>query len=173
MVQNGAKLIGIAEHDGSIFNEEGLNPDDVNEFKQNSKTKGIYNYPKAKERFNDASVIKKNCDIFVPAALEKSINKNNVHTLNCKIIAESANGPTTLAAEKYLNDKGILILPDVLLNVGGVTVSYFEWLKNLEHVQPGTMTRKVRKILFEFQYNFYITINLVGRKKQIETAENH
>ncbi len=64
-------------------------------------------------------------------------------SLKCKIVAESANGPTTMEAEKYLNEKGVLILPDVLLNAGGVTVSYFEWLKNLEHVRPGTMTRKV------------------------------
>lgn len=113
-------------------------------------TKGIYNFPNIKERFKDASVIFKECDIFVPAAMEKSINKNNVEKLNCKIVAESANGPTTLAAEKYLIDKGVLILPDVLLNAGGVTVSYFEWLKNLEHVKPGTMTKKVFVLLIIF-----------------------
>lgn len=75
--------------------------------------------------------------------MERTINKTNMDKLRCKIIAESANGPTTIEAEKHLTDKGILILPDVLLNVGGVTVSYFEWLKNLEHVKPGTMTRRV------------------------------
>ncbi len=143
MVQNGAKLIGVAEYDGSIYNPEGINPDELIEFKNKSSTKGVYDYPQAKERFKDSSVISKECDILIPAALEKSINKFNVKSLKCKIIAESANGPTTMEAEKYLNEKGILILPDVLLNAGGVTVSYFEWLKNLEHVRPGTMTRKV------------------------------
>ena len=89
----------------------------------------------------------KECDILVPAAMEKTINIKNMELLNCKVIAESANGPTTLAAEQYLSKKGILMLPDVLLNVGGVTVSYFEWLKNLEHVKPGTMTRRVKSLM--------------------------
>ncbi len=88
----------------------------------------------------------KECDVLIPAAFEKTINQSNMEKLKCKIIAESANGPTTIAAEKYLMNKGVLILPDVLLNVGGVTVSYFEWLKNLEHVKPGTMTRKVTNL---------------------------
>lgn len=116
------------------------------EFKKNSQTKGVYNFPKAKERFKDANVITKQCDILIPAALERSINQKNMANLNCKVIAEGANGPTTMAAEQYLMNKGVLILPDVLLNAGGVTVSYFEWLKNLEHVRPGTMTRKVINI---------------------------
>lgn len=133
----------MCEFDGSIYNSDGFNPDDLYEFKSKSPTKGIYNYPKAKERFKDFTVMHKECDVLIPAAMEKTINKTNMDKLNCKIIAESANGPTTIAAEKYLMDKGVLILPDVLLNVGGVTVSYFEWLKNLEHVKPGTMTRKV------------------------------
>ncbi len=143
MVQHGAILIGVAEADGSIYNENGINPDELNHFKENNPTRGIFNFPGSKERFKNADVMYKQCDILVPAALEKTININNMELLNCKILAESANGPTTLAAEKFLIDKGVLILPDVLLNAGGVTVSYFEWLKNLEHMKPGTMTKKV------------------------------
>ena len=144
MVQHGAILIGVAEFDGSIYNENGINPEELLAFKQSSPTHGVFNFPGSKERFKDASVMFKPCDILVPAALEKTINKNNMELLNCKIVAESANGPTTIAAEQYLTEKGVLIMPDVLLNAGGVTVSYFEWLKNLEHVRPGTMTKKVK-----------------------------
>ena len=143
LVQHGAILIGVAEFDGSIYNESGINPEELLAFKENNPTHGIFNFPASKERFKDASVMFKKCDILVPAAMEKTINKKNMELLNCKIIAESANGPTTIAAEKYLTEKGVLIMPDVLLNAGGVTVSYLEWLKNLEHVRPGTMTKKV------------------------------
>lgn len=135
--------MGVAEFDGSIYNPNGINPEELLAFKQNNPTNGIFNFPAAKERFKDEAVMYKNCDILVPAALEKSINMRNMEKLNCSIVAEGANGPTTLAAEQYLTNKGILIMPDVLLNAGGVTVSYFEWLKNLEHVRPGTMTKKV------------------------------
>ena len=81
-------------------------------------------------------------DFFIPAAFEKSININNAHKFKASLIVEAANGPTTLEAEKILLEKGIQFLPDILCNAGGVTVSYFEWLKNLSHVRPGRMTRK-------------------------------
>lgn len=137
-------MVGVAEFDGSIYNDSGIDPEELLKFKQNNPTHGIFNFHNAKERNKDASVMFKKCDILIPAALEKSINIKNMENLDCKIIAESANGPTTLAAEKYLTEKGVCIMPDVLLNAGGVTVSYFEWLKNLEHVRPGTMTKKVK-----------------------------
>jgi glutamate dehydrogenase (NAD(P)+) len=81
-------------------------------------------------------------DIFIPAALEMSINGNNAHRFECKLVVEAANGPTTIEGEKICLAKGIRFLPDVLCNAGGVAVSYFEWLKNLEHVSPGRMSRK-------------------------------
>lgn len=82
-------------------------------------------------------------DIFIPAAFEQSINKNNADKFNCKLIIEAANGPTTMQGEQILLKKGVSFLPDVLCNAGGVTVSYFEWLKNIEHVRWGRLLRKV------------------------------
>jgi glutamate dehydrogenase (NAD(P)+) len=146
LVQNGAKMIGVAEHDGSIYNENGIDPDDLHDFKKHSHNKGIYGYPKITKNYMDESAIYHECDILIPAAMEKSINKKNADKLNCRILAEGANGPTTPIAEEILAKKKVLIVPDVLTNSGGVTCSYFEWLKNLKHVRPDRMMRKVKII---------------------------
>jgi len=82
------------------------------------------------------------CDILIPAAKEKAINRDNVHELQCKVVVEGANGPTTFYAEEAMLKKGIITVPDMLANGGGVTCSYFEWLKNLDHIAPGRMTKK-------------------------------
>jgi len=86
--------------------------------------------------------MEKECDLLIPAAIEKSINKYNADRLKCKVVVEGANGPTTFYGEEILLKKGVVVVPDMLINGGGVTVSYFEWLKNIDHIAPGRMTKK-------------------------------
>lgn len=107
-------------------------------------------------------------DIFVPAAFEKSVNRNNAEKFNCKLIVEAANGPTTIEAEKILLSRGVKFLPDVLCNAGGVTVSYFEWLKNMDHVRWGRLLRKVTffiiKVVIKIKEQ-YLTSNRKSHKR--------
>ncbi len=136
----GAIIVGIAEYDGSIYNAKGLDVEDVKKYIK--RTGSIVDYPKAKMLKDKKSVLEMDCDILVPAALEQQINSGNMKGIKAKIIAEGANGPTTPEAEEYLLKKGVMILPDMYLNAGGVTVSYFEWLKNLSHVRFGRMDKR-------------------------------
>jgi glutamate dehydrogenase (NAD(P)+) len=136
----GAVIVGIAEYEGGIYNKGGLNVEEVFQFRKG--TKYILDYPGAKNFTNTLEVLEQECDILIPAALENQITENNAPRIKAKIIAEGANGPTTFDAEKILIEKNILILPDLYLNAGGVTVSYFEWLRNLSHVRFGRMERR-------------------------------
>jgi len=139
MTEQGAKLIGVVDVEGSIYNPDGIDPDKLLEFRRNKGT--LLDFP-GSESYRDDSAFYKPCDFAIPAAVEKSINKLNAGKLQCKVLAEAANGPTTLAAEDILTKRGILVLPDILLNAGGVTVSYFEWLKNLDHMRPGRLVKR-------------------------------
>ncbi len=136
----GCLIVAIAEYEGAIHNPKGL--DVYKAWKHRMGTKSILNYPGATNIQRTHDALELDCDILVPAALEKQITAANAANIKAKIIAEGANGPTTPEAEEILNRKGVLVLPDMYLNAGGVTVSYFEWLKNLQHVRMGRMGKR-------------------------------
>ncbi|TMI85970.1 MAG: Glu/Leu/Phe/Val dehydrogenase [Bacteroidetes bacterium] len=136
----GAKIIGLAEYEGAIYNEEGLDVDDV--FQNRRKTGTILNFPGAKNFAKNADALEMDCEILIPAALENVIDEENAPKVKAKIIGEAANGPLTPEADEIFAQKGTLVVPDMYLNAGGVTVSYFEWLKNLSHVRYGRMEKR-------------------------------
>jgi glutamate dehydrogenase (NAD(P)+) len=136
----GAKIIGLAEYEGAIYNQAGLDVDEV--FRHRTDTKSILNFKGATNFKTNAEALEIECDILIPAALENVINGENAPSVKAKIIGEAANGPLTPEADEVFIKKGILVIPDMYLNAGGVTVSYFEWLKNLSHVRYGRMEKR-------------------------------
>jgi glutamate dehydrogenase (NAD(P)+) len=138
--EGGCTIVGLAEYEGAIYNPKGLDVEAV--FKHRKETRSILNFPGAQNILKTTEALELDCDILVPAALEKQIHADNAGNIKAKIIAEGANGPTTPEAEEILLKKGVMVIPDMYANAGGVTVSYFEWLKNLQHVRMGRMDKK-------------------------------
>lgn len=142
MQEEGCKVVGIVEHDASVYNSSGLDVVALKDYHQ--RTGSILGFEGAERQLETdvQQLMETECDILVPAAMERSIHKGNAHRIRAKLICEGANGPTTPAAEAILCAQGTVILPDILTNSGGVSVSYFEWLKNLAHVGFGRLTRR-------------------------------
>ena len=138
--EGGALVVGLAEYEGSIYNENGLDVEAV--FQHRKKTGSILDFPGAANFSKNTDALEAPCDILIPAALENVINAENADRVQAKIIGEAANGPLTPEADEILVNKGTLVVPDIYLNAGGVTVSYFEWLKNLSHVSYGRLERR-------------------------------
>lgn len=136
----GAKVVGIAEYEGAIYNNDGLDIDAL--VQHRNSTKSILNFKGATNFVKNTDALEMECDILIPAALENVINGENAPRVKAKIIGEAANGPLTPEADEVFIKKGILVVPDMYLNAGGVTVSYFEWLKNLSHVRYGRMEKR-------------------------------
>ncbi len=138
--EHGSKVVGIAEYEGAIYNVNGLNEEEV--FQHRKATGSILNFPGATNIEKSTDALELDCDILIPAALENVINGSNAQKVKAKIIGEAANGPLTPEADETFAAKGVLVVPDMYLNAGGVTVSYFEWLKNLSHVRYGRMEKR-------------------------------
>ncbi len=136
----GSKIVGLAEYEGAIYNENGLDVDAV--FEHRRSTGSILNFPGSNNFTKNMDALEMDCDILIPAALENVINNENAPRIKAKIIGEAANGPLTPEADEILIKKGVIVVPDMYLNAGGVTVSYFEWLKNLSHVRYGRMEKR-------------------------------
>jgi glutamate dehydrogenase (NAD(P)+) len=138
--QSGALLVGLAESEGAIANPKGLDIESVMAHRRERKS--ILDFPGATNLARREDALELECDILIPAALERQITAENAPRIKTKLVVEAANGPTTPEADEILERRGILVIPDAYINAGGVTVSYFEWVKNLGHVRFGRMQKR-------------------------------
>ena len=158
--QAGAKIIALAEYEGAIRNDDGLDVDQV--FEHRKSTGSILNFAGGQNFAKNTDALEYDCDILIPAALENVINGENAQRVKAKIIGEGANGPLTPDADEVFVQKGTIVIPDMYLNAGGVTVSYFEWLKNLSHVRYGRMEKR-------FTEN--VNMHIIGQIEELTTKK--
>ena len=138
--EGGAVLVGLAESEGAIHSEKGLDLESV--MAHRKATGKITGFQGAADLPRTGAALELDCDVLVPAALENQITAENAPRIRAKVVAEAANGPTTAEADEILRQRGALVIPDIYLNAGGVTVSYFEWVKNLDHLRFGRMEKR-------------------------------
>jgi len=139
--EDNAKIIAIIERDGALINDDGLNIEHVRQY-MDENDGNVHGFPDASYTEEGLKVLELNCDILIPAALESQITASNSENIKAKLVCEAANGPVTFEADKILNKRGVMILPDAYVNAGGVTVSYFEWIRNLSHIRFGRLERR-------------------------------
>jgi len=138
--EGGAVIVGLVEYEGAISKPDGIHVEDL--MAHRSETGSLLDFEGAENLENREAGLELDCDILVPAALENAITIENAPRIRAKIIGEAANGPITADASEYLYERGVMVIPDAYINAGGVTVSYFEWLKNLQHVRFGRMEKR-------------------------------
>jgi glutamate dehydrogenase (NAD(P)+) len=138
--EDGSVITGVIERDGAIVDDTGINADELRNWIMAHG--GVKGYPHGTYVEDGAKVLEQACDILIPAALEGVINLSNADRVKAPLIIEAANGPVTAGADEILRDNGCVIIPDMYANAGGVTVSYFEWVKNLSHIRFGRMQRR-------------------------------
>lgn len=140
LIESGAVLVGVSEIRAGITNPKGIDLEELMAYRQEAGT--VANFPGATTLPASLAALELDCEILVPAALENQITMANAPRIKARIIGEGANGPTTDDADQFLRSKGVIVVPDIYLNAGGVTVSYFEWLKNLQHVSFGRLEKR-------------------------------
>ena len=145
--EGGAVVVGLAEYEGAIASPKGIDLEAAMRWR--GETKSLLNFPGAQNLPHRDAALELDCEIIVPAALENVITAENAPRIKAKIVAEGANGPTTAEGSEILRQRGVLVIPDAYLNAGGVTVSYFEWLRDLSHVRFGRIDRRFEQGAFE------------------------
>lgn len=164
--EDGVRVVGLIEREGAILCDDGFEIEKVVAYRK--ETKSLLGYPGSRFEVNGPAVLEADCDILIPAALENQITSANAARVRANLIAEAANGPVTFAADEYLRTHGKVMIPDFYLNAGGVTVSYFEWIKNLSHIRFGRMDRRLDELRGERVVE--VIEAMVGRKVPAELA---
>lgn len=142
--EDDVKIAGVIERDGAVTNPDGLN---IHNLRQHlAETRGVKGFAGGDYTENGAQALEMDCDILIPAAVESQIHANNAMAISTKLIVEAANGPVTYEADEILRQRGVTILPDIYVNAGGVTVSYFEWTRNLSHMRFGRLQRRYEEL---------------------------
>jgi glutamate dehydrogenase (NAD(P)+) len=147
MIEGGAVLVGVSEIRAGIANPGGIDLEALMAHRQEAGT--VAGFPGAAALPTSLAALELDCEILIPAALENQITMANAPHIKARVIGEGANGPTTDDADRFLRDRGVLIVPDIYLNAGGVTVSYFEWLKNLQHVSFGRLEKRFDQAAYQ------------------------
>jgi len=164
----GAKIVGVIEYDGSLWNDEGIEPEDLDNYRLDNSS--IVGYPGAKAIAEDDAFYA-DVDILLSCACEQVIHKDNASKIRAKIISEGANGPITPRGHDILVENGKLVIPDMYINAGGVTVSYFEWLKNINHVSFGRLAFKYNEDT-NFALLNSVSDSLAGHIQGLNVAPN-
>ncbi len=146
MAELGATVVGVSDTSGGIHNKKGLDPEKVAAFKR--ETGRVQGLPGA-ERIGNAELLELDCDVLIPAAIENQIGAHNAGDIKAKIVAEAANGPTSPEADRILHERGVMLIPDILCNAGGVTVSYFEWVQDLQNLfwREATINARLKEVM--------------------------
>ena len=159
--RDSAKIIAIGEFDGYLYNKKGIDINALIEFFQKNKS---INNPKLGEfKNNPSELLELDCDILIPAALENAITVDNVDKIKTKLIIEAANGPISFEADQKLFEKGVMIIPDIYVNAGGVVVSYFEWVKDISHIRFGRVEKRFQ------EQKILDIIDLIDKKTNTKT----
>jgi glutamate dehydrogenase (NAD(P)+) len=137
-------ITAVVEHDGAIVNEGGVNIEELRSYL--IENGGVKGYPEGRYVEEGTSVLEAECDLLIPAALEGVIDEDNAHRISARLVVEAANGPVTFEADRILQDRGIVMLPDSVVNAGGVIVSYFEWVRNIGHIRLGRLARRAEEL---------------------------
>ena len=163
IAEQGARIVAVADHLGGVSNDDGLDiPALVNWAQEHHTVKG---FPGG-IAFNGQEIIAWDADVLIPAALEDAITEENVHDVKADIIVEGANGPTSPAAHEILVERGVLVVPDILANAGGVTVSYFEWAQNIQQFR--WQKARVDEELHQVMRKAYTAVKDVAQEKGID-----